>query len=364
MSEAGWSAPHDHTTDAHSNHSSMTPEDLAALEGVAASINGGLLGSHEEERPTPATLAPTPTTSDGQQQQQGPAAAASPSRRAEGALTPLRRRQQQPARESRCVHVHSLSPRVTMSILAELMLQIGPLRGEGVTMPEDWEAQQQAATDAELQRLLSSAAADRLLSAAASSPTTTGGSSGGSPSRAASRAGGDGSSFAVVEFEDVESVEYCVKVLDGLPLFGTPISVRSVRPAAEGADLCLRNCPLEFTTQAVRRLVEAVAPAPSVRLMGDEQPDGTVASHGLAFASLCSLGEAAAAIVALNGCVACGAPTFHESTTSHSSDLSAAQSLTVQFQPLIGGQATHAGPVPPVSEGRGVCVACRADAGG
>ena len=284
----------------------MTPEDLAALEGVAASINGGLLGSHEEERPIPA--APTPTTSaaEGQQQGQGPAAAASPIRRAEAALTPLRRRQQQPARESRCVHVHSLSPRVTMPILAELMLQIGPLRGEGVTMPEDWEAQQQAATDAELQRLLSSAAADRLLSAAASSPTTTGGSSGGSPSRAASRAGGD--SFAVVEFEDVESVEYCVKVLDGLPLFGTPISVRSVRPAAEGADLCLRNCPLEFTTQAVRRLVEAVAPAPSVRLMGDEQPDGTVASHGLAFASLCSLGEAAAAIVALNGCVACGAP--------------------------------------------------------
>ena len=118
----------------------------------------------------------------------------------------------------------------------------------------------------------------------------------------------------MVEFEDVESVEYCVKVLDGLPLFGTPISVRSVRPAAEGADLCLRNCPLEFTTQAVRRLVEAVAPAPSVRLMGDEQPDGTVASHGLAFASLCSLGEAAAAIVALNGCVVCGAHT--PSTTS------------------------------------------------
>ena len=164
----------------------MTPEDLAALEGAAASISGGLLGSHEEERPTPATPTPTPTTSDGQQQQgQGPAAA-SPSRRAEGTLTPLRRRQQQPARESRCVHVHGLSPRVTMPILAELMLQIGPLRGDGVTMPEDWEAQQQAATDAELQRLLSSAAADRLLSAAASPPTSNG-SSGASPSRAASR---------------------------------------------------------------------------------------------------------------------------------------------------------------------------------
>ena len=254
----------------------MTPEDLAALAGCAASVN--LDAEHEGQRAD--ALLPEP---------QEPGWDAEAEAEAEANRAVLHDRSSPGRRHSRgggapqappsAVYVGRLHLRVTEAILAELMTQVGPLRA--VTMPAGWEEQQAAAAEA---------GAAALSAAASGDPTDR-----------------RGIGCAVVTYQDTACVDYAASVMDGVALYGCPIAVHAAAAGAWslGPDICLRNLPHHIRERSVTQLVEAVVPlVVSTRMLGDELPEdqgGGFSSHGICFVTLLTVADAADAIIMLNG---------------------------------------------------------------
>ncbi len=254
----------------------MTPEDLAALDDCAASVS--LAEEHEGQRDD-ALLAQeeepgwdVQAEADAASQRAILRDRASPSRRCSDGG---------PSHVSSCiVYVGRLHLRVKEYILAELMMQVGPLRG--VTMPADWGEQQNIAAEA-------AAAALGSESAGAHDATDC-----------------RGVGCAVVTFQDPACVPYAVGVMDSVALYGIPITVHAVpQGSCMSTDVCLRNLPHHLTERNVTQLVEAVVPLViSTRMLGDDQQDehgGRFVSHGICFATLTSIAFAADVIVMLAG---------------------------------------------------------------
>lgn len=250
----------------------MTPEDLAALDGCAASVT--LTAEHSGQR-ADALLSEEeePTWDD-----KAEAEAAAQRAVIRDRLSPGRRGSDGGASHasSRTVYIGRLHLRVKEHILAELMTQVGPLHD--VTMPTDWDQQQMIAAEA-------AAAALGTANMDAHDPTDR-----------------RGVGCAVVVFQDAGCVPYAVSVMDTVALYGIPIAVHAAGPGM-GTDVCLRNLPHHITKRNVTQLVEAVVPlVVSTRMLGDERRgDHEFVSHGICFATLTSLALAAKVIVTLDG---------------------------------------------------------------
>jgi hypothetical protein len=254
----------------------MTPEDLAALDDCAASVC--LATEHAGQRDD-ALLA--------QEDEPGWDAQAEADAAAQRAVlrdraSPGRRRSDggAPHTSTSVVYVGRLHLRVRERILAELMMQVGPLRG--VTMPADWDEQQKVAAE-------TAAAALGSGSAGAHDPTDC-----------------RGVGCAVVTFQDPACATYAAGVMDSVALYGIPITVHAV-PAGScvGTDVCLRNLPHHLAERDVIQLVEAVVPlAISTRMLGEDQQGEhgvRFVSHGICFVTLTSVAFAADVIVTLDG---------------------------------------------------------------
>lgn len=255
----------------------MTPEDLAALDDCTASVN---LDTRHEGQRDDALL--TQEDEPGWDTQAEAEAAAQRAILRDRVSSSHRRSDRHLHASSCTVYVGRLHLRIKEHILAELMMQVGPLRS--VTMPADWEEQQKIATDAAAAALGSGKAGTH-------DPTDR-----------------RGVGCAAVVFHDAMCVPYAVDAMNNVALYGLPIVVQAVpgKGSCTGTDVCLRNLPHHLTERNVAQLIEAVVPlVVSTRMLGEGQRDETgmrgFVSHGICFATLTSVALAADVIVALDG---------------------------------------------------------------